>query len=315
MILFPAIKPFRTHHLSVDAIHTIYVEECGTSGKIPVLFLHGGPGAGCAPMHRRYFDPERYHIILFDQRGCGKSTPHANLADNTTWHLVEDIERIRKKLGINQWVVFGGSWGSTLALAYAETHPEKTLNLILRGIFLCRQQDIDWFYQQGASRLFPEAWSHYLKPIPKDEQHQMINAYYQRLTSDNEIERMAAAKAWSVWEASTATFQTNKALQDCFADPYFALSFARIECHYFINLCFFRDNQLLEDSQKIAHIDGYIVHGRYDAICPVDQATALKDAWPRAELSIIENAGHALTEPGISQRLLNFTQEVADKLR
>jgi len=314
MNLFPALKPFRTHHLKVDDRHQLYVEECGTPGKIPVIFLHGGPGGGCNPLHRQYFDPERYHIILFDQRSCGKSTPHASLKDNTTWDLVADIETIREQLDIDEWVVFGGSWGSTLALAYAEKYPEKVLRLVLRGIFLCRQQDIDWFYQQGASRLFPEAWSHYLKPIPSDEQDQMIKAYYKRLTSNDELVRMAAAKAWSVWEGSTATFKTNLALQECFADPYFALSFARIECHYFINLCFFRENQLLEDAHKISAINGYIVHGRYDAICPVDQATALKQAWPKAELSIIEDAGHALTEPGISQRLLTIMQKIADEL-
>ena len=314
MNLFPAIKPFRSHHLKVDDLHELYVEECGTHGKIPVLFLHGGPGGGCVPLHRQYFDPERYHIILFDQRGCGKSTPHASLKNNTTWDLVADIEIIREQLNIDEWVIFGGSWGSTLALAYAQKHPSKVLRLVLRGIFLCRQQDIDWFYQQGASRLFPEAWEHYLKPIPSDEQHQMIKAYYKRLTSKDELVRMAAAKAWSVWEGSTATFKTNLALQECFADPYFALSFARIECHYFINLCFFKESQLLEDAHKIADIKGYIVHGRYDAICPVDQATSLKQAWPTAELSIIEDAGHALTEPGISQRLLQIMQQVADEL-
>lgn len=306
--------PFQTHHLKVDDTHQIYVEECGTKGKIPILFLHGGPGGGCDPMHRRYFDPERYHIILFDQRGCGKSTPHASLKNNTTWDLINDIEALRVKLKIDQWVIFGGSWGSTLALAYAETHPEKIIKLILRGIFLCRQQDIDWFYQYGASRIFPEAWAHFLKPIPNNEQHKMIEAYYKRLTSKDELVRMAAAKAWSVWEGSTATFKTNLALQKSFSDPYFALSFARIECHYFINLCFFKENQLLEDAHKIANIKGYIVHGRYDAICPVDQATSLKQAWPNAELSIIENAGHALTEQGITERLLQITQQVADEL-
>lgn len=314
MNLFNAIKPFQTHHLNVTDTHTLYVEECGTRGKIPIVFLHGGPGAGCDPMHRRYFDPERYHIILFDQRGCGKSTPHAHLEHNTTWDLIDDMEAIRVKLNINQWVVFGGSWGSTLALAYAEKHADKVLNLILRGIFLCRQQDIDWFYQQGTSRLFPEAWAHYLKPIPPDEQHQMIDAYYKRLTSDDELVRMAAAKAWSIWEGSTATFKTNLTLQESSSDPYFALSFARIECHYFINLCFFRENQLLEDAHKIAHIKGHIVHGRYDVICPVDQATSLKQAWPNAELSIIEDAGHALSEPGITKKLLQITQQVADEL-
>lgn len=314
MTLFPAIKPFQTHHFDVDKEHTLYIEECGTKGKIPVIFLHGGPGGGCAPSQRQYFDPERYHIILFDQRGCGKSTPHASLKNNTTWDLVNDIELIRKKLGIKQWVVFGGSWGSTLALAYAEKYPNQVLRLILRGIFLCRQQDIDWFYQSGCSRLFPEAWSEYLKPIPENEQHDMVKAYYKRLTSDDELVRMAAAKAWSVWEGTTATFKTNLDLQKSFSDPYFALSFARIECHYFYNLCFFDDNQLLDDAKQIADIKGYIVHGRYDAICPVDQATSLKKAWPIAKLSIIEDAGHAITEPGITKELLRITQEVADEL-
>ncbi len=312
--LFPAIKPFRTHHLKVDELHQLYVEECGTQGKIPVLFLHGGPGGGCDPFHRRYFDPERYHIILFDQRGCGKSTPHASLKCNTTGDLLNDIEAVRQTLGIDRWVIFGGSWGSTLALAYAEKHPEKVLRLVLRGIFLCRQQDIDWFYQKGTSRLFPEAWAHFVKPVPQAERHQMVAAYYKRLTSSDELERMAAAKAWSVWEGSTATFKTSVSLQKSFADPYFALSFARIECHYFMNLCFLTENQLLNDAGYIADIKGYIVHGRYDVICPVDQATALKAAWPKAELSIIEDAGHALSEPGITRRLLEIMQQIADEL-
>lgn len=314
MNIFPAIKPFQTHHLDVGDQHTIYVEECGTKGKIPVIFLHGGPGAGCDPLHRQYFDPERYHIILFDQRGCGRSTPHASLAANTTQHLIDDMELIRKKLHINQWLVFGGSWGSTLALAYAETHPERVLQLVLRGIFLCRKEDIDWFYQQGCSRLFPEAWQDYLSPIPQSERDNMMQAYHKRLTSDNELERMAAAKAWSVWEASTATFAQNKHLQQCFAQPHFALSFARIECHYFTNLCFIEENQLINNANAIRDIPGYIVHGRYDVICPVDQAVALHHAWPISQLSIIENAGHALTEPGITQRLLSITQQIADEL-
>ncbi|MBL7002890.1 MAG: prolyl aminopeptidase [Gammaproteobacteria bacterium] len=312
--LFPVIKPFAKHRIEVDTVHTLHVEECGTAGKIPVVFLHGGPGGGCYPDHRRYFDPQRYHIILFDQRGCGQSTPHAILDNNTTWDLVSDLELIRNKLNIEQWVVFGGSWGSTLALAYAQKHPENILRLVLRGIFLCRKQDIDWFYQSGTSRLFPEAWGEYLKPITDNERHQMVEAYYKRLTSDNELVRMAAAKAWSLWEASTATFKQSKSLQESFSNPYFALSFARIECHYFINGCFFEENELLNNMDKIANIDGYIVHGRYDAICPVDQATALKNAWPKAQLSIIEDAGHALSEPGITQRLLTIMQQIADEL-
>lgn len=314
MKLFNPIQPFQTHTLKVSDVHQIYVEESGTAGKIPVLFLHGGPGGGCDPLHRRYFDPERYHIILFDQRGCGQSTPHACLEQNTTWDLVGDIETIRQHLNIKQWVVFGGSWGSTLALAYAEKYPDNILSLVLRGIFLCRQKDIDWFYQHGCSRLFPEAWEKFLQPIAEEERGDMVKAYFKRLTSDDESIRLSAAKAWSVWEASTACFKPSKSLQQSFADPYFALSFARIECHYFTHQSFFRENQLLEDAVNIQSIDGYIVHGRYDVICPVDQATELKQAWPKADLSIIDDAGHSLTEPGITQRLLQITQELAEKL-
>lgn len=314
MNCFPPIKPYKTHRLNVDAEHQLYIEECGNRQGIPILFLHGGPGGGCTASHRQYFDPNRYRIILFDQRGCGRSTPHASLNNNTTWDLVDDIEKIRELLQIDQWVVYGGSWGSTLALSYAEKHPQPVLRIILRGIFLCRDEDIKWFYQQGSSRLFPEAWADYLKPIPESERHNMIEAYYKRLTSNDEIVRMSAAKAWSIWEGRTATLLPNKAFEKAFSDPYFALSFARIECHYFINQCFLSDNQLLNEVDKIAEIGGYIVHGRYDAICPVDQATKLHSAWPNSQLSIIDDAGHALSESGISTRIVEITEQIADEL-
>jgi len=306
-MLYPAINPDNSFHLPVSGVHELYIEECGNPSGIPVIFIHGGPGASCEPAHRRYFDPERYRIILFDQRGCGKSTPHASLQDNTSKHLIDDMEEIRQHLGINQWVLFGGSWGSTLALAYAEAHPQKVLGLILRGIFLCRKQDINWFYQSGTSRLFPEAWKAFLQPIPEKQRDHLIEAYYERLTSDNEIERMAAAKAWSIWEGSTATLRPNHTVLDYFADPHMALSIARIECHYFINNCFFEDNQLLQNVFKIKHIPGFIVHGRYDVICPIDQAFELHALWPQSQLKIIPDAGHAVSEAGITRALIDST--------
>ena len=306
-MLFPAIQPSQNFHLRVSPEHELYVEECGNPDGVPVVFLHGGPGGSCEPAHRRYFDPERYRIILFDQRGCGKSRPHASLENNTTQDLIDDLEKIRTHFAIDKWVVFGGSWGSTLGLAYAEAHPERVSGLILRGIFLCRQQDIDWFYQGGAARLFPDAWQDFLAPIPAGERDHLVQAYHQRLTSDNEIERMAAAKAWSVWEGSTATLQADKSVLCYFSDPHIALSIARIECHYFINNSFMRENQLLEDAHKLKDIPGFIVHGRYDVICPIDQAFALHEAWPNAQLNVIGAAGHAVSEPGISKALVEST--------
>lgn len=309
-MLFPAIQPRQTFHLRVSPEHELYVEECGNKEGVPIVFLHGGPGGSCEPAHRRYFDPERYRIILFDQRGCGKSHPHASLQNNTTQDLIEDLEKIRNHLAIEKWVVFGGSWGSTLGLAYAESHPARVLGLILRGIFLCRQQDIDWFYQGGAARLFPDAWADFVAPIPEDERDHLVQAYYRRLTSDNEIERMAAAKAWSVWEGRTATLQANNSVLCYFSDPHIALSIARIECHYFINNSFMRENQLLEDAHKLKDIPGFIVHGRYDVICPIDQAFALHEQWSNAQLKVISNAGHAVSEDGISKALIDSTNEM-----
>ena len=294
--------------------HNLYVEECGNHEGIPVLFLHGGPGAGCEPYHRQFFDPKLYRIVLFDQRGCGRSRPHGALESNTTAALIEDIERIRDELEIERWVIFGGSWGSTLGLAYAETHPKCVLGLILRGIFLCRRRDIHWFYQDGANRLFPDYWQDFIGPIPAEERTQLINAYYQRLTGADEVNRMAAAKAWSVWEGRTATLQPNAKVLDQFSNPHVALALARIECHYFKNDAFLEKNQLLWDADRLRGIPGVIVHGRYDAICPLEQAYALHAVWPEGRLEIVQDAGHAASEPGIVDALIKATREMAQTL-
>lgn len=314
-MLFPPIKAAQTYTLSVSPVHQLYIEESGSKEGIPVVFLHGGPGASCEPAHRRYFDPEQYRIILFDQRGCGKSRPHACLEDNTTQELIADLEKIREFLGVDRWVVFGGSWGSTLALAYAQAHPQQVLGLVLRGMFLCRKQDIDWFYQGGTARLFPDAWQEFEEHIPAVERADMVKAYYSRLTGDNEIERMAAAKAWSIWEGSTATLQYEKSVLDYFSDPHIALSIARIESHYFMHSCFLEDNQLLNQMTRLHDIPGYIVHGRYDVICPIDQAFAVHQRWPGSQLKIIADAGHAISEHGIARALVESTNELIKRLQ
>ena len=312
--LYPDIKPYATHTVRVDERHTLYVEECGNPDGLPVIFLHGGPGAGCEALHRRFFDPQAYRIVLFDQRGCGRSTPHADLTDNTTWHLVSDMENLRNFLDIEQWVVFGGSWGSTLALAYAETHTPQVLGLILRGIFLGRTQDVNWLFQAGASRLFPDAWEQFLEPIPKAEHHDLVNAYYRRLIGSNELERLRVAKTWSTWEAMTSTLTRKPALVDHFSDAHRALSLARIEAHYFVNQLYLESNQLLNEVWRLADVPSVIVHGRYDIVCPVEQAWTLYKAWPQAELCIIPAAGHAASEPGIADALVKATQALARKL-
>ena len=314
LILYPEIKPYARHQLAVERPHELYVDESGTPDGLPVVFVHGGPGAGCDEASRRWFDPTVYRIVTFDQRGCGRSTPHASLDRNTTWDLVADMERIREHLGIDKWVLFGGSWGSTLALAYAQTHPERVHALILRGIFLCRPQEIEWFYQAGASRLFPDYWEDYLAPIPAEERHDLVGAFYRRLTGSDQIAQMHAAKAWSVWEGRTATLRPNGHVIERFSEPQRALSIARIECHYFVNDAFLEEDQLLRDMHKIAHIPGVIVHGRYDVICPLDNAWALHQAWPNSELLIIRDAGHAAGEPGITDALVRATGQVARQL-
>jgi proline iminopeptidase len=313
-LLYPSIHPHGSQHLSVDNTHRLYLEECGNPSGLPVIFLHGGPGAGCDVWHRRFFDPARYRVVLFDQRGCGRSTPHASLDSNTTWDLVDDMERIREHLGIDRWVLFGGSWGSTLALAYAQQHPHRVLGMILRGIFLCRPRDIQWFYQDGAGRLFPDYWEDYLAPIPEAERDDMVAAYYRRLTSDDELTRMAVAKTWSQWEGRAATLTTNPGVVAHFQDPYVALSLARVECHYFKHRCFLEPEQLLRDADRLSDIPGSIVHGRYDVVCPVDQAWALHKAWPVADLHIIPDAGHSASEPGIARELVAATDTLAERL-
>jgi proline iminopeptidase len=313
--LYPEIRPYRTDNLAVDDIHTLYLEEVGNPDGIPALFLHGGPGAGCESYHRRFFDHERYRLVLFDQRGAGRSTPHADLRNNTTWDLVADIERIREHLGIERWLLFGGSWGSTLALAYAETHPERVTGLILRGVFLCRPHEISWFYQQGASRLFPDFWEDFVSPVDPADRHDMLGAYHRLLTGPDEVRRLAAAKAWSVWEGRTATLVSDERVASHFAQAHVALSMARIECHYFMHDAFLEPNQLLERASQLDGIPGVIVHGRYDVICPLENAWQLHEAWPGSELSIITEAGHSATEPGTRRRLVEATQVFAERLR
>lgn len=312
--LYPEIKPYARHELAVEAPHVLYVDESGSPDGLPVLFIHGGPGSGCDRLSRRFFDPNLYRIVTFDQRGCGRSTPHASIENNTTWHLVEDLERIREHLGIEKWVLFGGSWGSTLSLAYAQTHPDRVHALILRGIFLARQQDIDWFYQAGASRLFPDYWQDYVANIPLDERDNLLAAFHKRLTGPDQIAQMHAAKAWSTWEGRAATLRPNPQVVDRFSEPQRALSIARIECHYFMNNAFLETNQLIRDMPKIAHLPGIIVHGRYDVICTLDNAWELHQAWPNSELQVIRDAGHAASEPGITDALVRAAAQVARRL-
>ena len=302
--LYPPIKKNHSFYLSVDNDHEIYVEECGNPDGQAVVFLHGGPGAGCENYHRQLFDPEKYRIILFDQRGCGRSKPHASLVANTTDHLISDIESIREELGVSKWVVAGGSWGSTLALAYAQAHPQSVAGLIVRGIFLSTPKEIQWFYQEGASQFYPDYWKDYLQPIPEAEHDDLVSAYHKRLTGDNEIERMRAAKAWALWEARTASLQPKSALVDHFSDPKTALSVARIEAHYFINNSFFEPDQLLKNMAPLKDIPGIIIHGRYDMICTIKQAFDLHNAWPNSELFVVQNAGHSAGEDGIRSALI-----------
>ncbi|MEL6246860.1 MAG: prolyl aminopeptidase [Cyanobacteria bacterium J06554_6] len=310
--LYPPIEPYRQSQLSVSTLHRLYFEESGNPTGKPVVFLHGGPGGGTVPLYRQFFDPARWRIILFDQRGCGQSTPHAELEGNTTWDLVADIERLRSHLQIPTWTVFGGSWGSTLALAYAQTHPERCDGLILRGIFMLRRKEIRWFYQEGASYLFPDAWEHYLAPIPETERGDLISAYYQRLTSPDPAVRQTAAKAWSIWEASTSKLIADPDLIEKFSGDAFADAFARIECHYFIHGGFFSpDDQLLHNVHKIRHIPTIIVQGRYDVVCPMTSAWELHRAWPEAELVVVPDAGHSATEAGITAALVAATDRFA----
>ena len=308
--LYDPIEPYDQGHLKVSEVHQLYYEQCGNPKGKPVVFLHGGPGAGLVEDYRRFFDPKAYRIVLFDQRGSGKSLPHASLEDNTTWHLVADIERLREHCGIEKWLVFGGSWGSTLALAYAETHPDRVTGLVLRGIFLSRPKETSWFYEagQGASAIFPDGWEKYVSIIPEAERVDLIGAYFRRLTSDDPAVRLEAAQAWSLWESSALKLLPDQKLIDEFSEPMTAIAVSRIECHYFMNDCFFEtDNYLLENINRIRKIPGVIVHGRYDIICAFESAWDLHRAWPEAELKVIPDAGHSVFEPGITDALITAT--------
>ena len=308
---FPDIRPYKTQFIAVTPPHQLYIEESGSPDGIPVLFIHGGPGGGTSVTDRCFFDPEKYRIILFDQRGAGRSTPHALLDNNNTAALIEDIETIRATLDVEHWVVFGGSWGSTLGLLYAQQYPQLVMGLILRGIFLCRDEDINWFYQDGAGRIFPEYWQQYTQVIPESERGDMVAAFYRRLTGDNDFERMAAAKAWSIWEGRCATLHSNNDVVERFANPHMAIAMARIEAHYFINKAFIEPNQIINNAHLLKDIPGTIVHGRYDMICPVNQAVALSEAWPSAKLDIIGDAGHSSSERGTTDALVRATNRLA----
>ena len=310
--LFPPIEPYNHGWLSVGDGHEIYYEESGNPSGKPCLFVHGGPGGGASPAARQFFDPDKYRIVLFDQRGCGRSKPHASIEANTTWHLIDDIELIRETLGIDRWLVFGGSWGSTLSLAYAQSHPERVTELVLRGIFLLRAQELQWFYQHGASELYPDAWQHYLAPIPDTERHDLISAFHSRLTSEDPEVRLSAARAWSVWEASTSFLIQNEDFMAQLDEPEAALAMARIECHYFVNGGFFESpNQILEAVDRIRHIPCVIVQGRYDVVCPPTTAWDLHRAWPEADFKLIANAGHSAFDPANAASLIEATNRFA----
>ncbi len=308
--LYPSIAPFRTGRLRVPPVHEIYWEESGSPDATPVVFVHGGPGGGTSADDRRFFDPQAYRIVLFDQRGSGRSTPHASLEENTTWDLVADMERLRELLGIERWVVFGGSWGSTLALAYAERHPDRVRALVLRGIFLLRPHEIRWFYQEGASFLFPDAWEEYLAPIPPAERDDLVSAYHRRLTGDDPVARAETARAWSTWEAKTSKLRPDPQLIERYAGEATADAFARIECHYFVNGGFFSTpDELLDGVDRIRHIPARIVQGRYDVVCPMTTAWDLHRRWPEAGFEVVPDAGHSSTETGTIDRLVAATDE------
>ncbi|MEO7325482.1 MAG: prolyl aminopeptidase [Dokdonella sp.] len=312
--LYPEVEPYRTHRLAVDAIHELHVEECGNPEGLPVIFLHGGPGAGLSPYHRRFFDPGRYRIVLFDQRGAGKSTPQAELRDNTTWHLVADIETIREHFGIERWLVFGGSWGSTLALAYAQKHPGRVTGLVLRGIFLGRPGELHWFNERdgGASWIFPERWARYLEHIPLEERANMTEAYWRRLDSEDPAVRLAAAKAWGYWEGGSTTLVHDPDEPGNFEEPQTAINLARAEAHYFRHAIFLQPDQLLRDVERIRHIPATIVQGRYDIICPVKSAYDLAQAWPEADFRVVL-AGHSAADPAIVDALVTATDAIANR--
>jgi proline iminopeptidase len=297
--LHPDISPRETGFLDVGDGHRVRWERVGTPGATPAVFLHGGPGGAISPLHRRFFDPARFDVLLFDQRGCGGSTPHAGIEANTTAHLVADIERLRRMVGVERWLVVGGSWGSTLALAYAETHPERVAAMVLRGVYTVTRAELDWYYRFGVSEMFPEEWEAFLAPIPEAERGDPIAAYRRLLTGDDAVKQIEAARAWTLWEAKTITLLPDHGLRAAYGEDRYALAFARLENHYFTHDCFIAEGQLLRDAHRLAGIPGAIVHGRYDMPCPVRYARALHRAWPGSSFDLIEGAGHAWTEPGI----------------
>ncbi|MBV2183476.1 MAG: prolyl aminopeptidase [Rhizobium sp.] len=310
---YPEIEPFETGFLDVGDGHTIYWERVGTRGGKPAVFLHGGPGGGTSPLQRRLFDPALYDVLLFDERGCGKSTPHAGLDANTTWHLVADIERLRAMMGVEKWLVFGGSWGSTLALAYAETHPGHVSELVLRGIYTLTKAELDWYYQFGVSEMFPDRWEMFQAPIPEDERHDMMGAYRRYLTGTDKKKQLECAIAWSTWEGATITLMPNPDYAAHFGEDDYAIAFARIENHFFVHAGWLEEGQLLRDADKLKDIPGVIVHGRYDMPCPAKYAWALHKAWPKADFHLVEGAGHAYLEPGILDQLIRATDRFAGK--
>ena len=309
--LYPAIEPYDARMLGVGDGHRVYVEQCGNPEGLPVVVLHGGPGGGCSAGMRRYFDPRQYRVVLFDQRGCGRSTPHAEVAANTTWHLVADIERIRTTLGIDRWIVFGGSWGATLALLYAQTHADRAAHLVLRGVFLMMRAELDWFYGGGAGRFWPDIWARFVEPIPERERDDLIAAYNRRLFSGDYVTETRHARVWASWENALAAIESRGG-GDAPAD--YARAFARLENHYFTHFGFLEtDGQILANMHRIAHVPGEIVQGRYDMICPPASAWALADAWPRGRLEMVPMAGHALSEPGITTALVRVMDGLRDK--
>jgi proline iminopeptidase len=311
--LYPEIDAYESGFLDTGDGHRVYWERSGTRGAKPAVFLHGGPGGGFSPTHRRLFDPKLYDVMLFDQRGCGKSTPNASLDNNTTWDLVADIEKLREMTGVEKWQVFGGSWGSTLALAYAEKHPQRVSELVVRGIYTLTKAELDWYYQFGVSEMFPDKWESFLAPIPEDERHEMMAAYRKRLVGTDRGKQVEAAIAWSTWEGQTITLLPEPTTSDKFGEVDFAIAFARIENHYFVHAGWMDEGQLLRDAHKLKDIPGTIVHGRYDMPCPAKYAWQLHKAWPKSELRLIEGAGHAYSEPGILDALIAATDKYAGK--
>ena len=313
LTLYPEVEPYATHRLDVGDGHSLYLEESGNPDGVPVAVVHGGPGAGGSAASRRFFDAERFRIVLFDQRGSGRSTPFASLENNTTEHLIEDMERIRAFLGIDRWLLFGGSWGATLSLLYAQRYPQPVLGMILRGVFLCRSADIRWFLDEGASRVFPDYWEDFVELIPPEERQDLIGAYHRRLVGDNELQRLQAARAWSIWEGRCATLHPSPTVVEQFGQTHLATSLARIECHYFLNGGFIAENQIMANVDRLREIPARLIHGRYDMICPLENAMTLSDAWPEADLSIVRDAGHAASEPPIVDALIRATEAMSDR--